>query len=90
MRLESLKFESSAFAFVCFEISTLLKHEIPKQTNAKADESNSYPYLKNTEFLCLLTIGRFRIWDWLLACDEKDIFILNFEFEKKNHRFSHL
>ena len=50
------KFESSAFAFVCFEISTLLKLEIStplkleissfrrvdisKQTNAKADESN--------------------------------------------------
>ena len=26
--LEKLKFESSAFAFVCFEISTLLKLEI--------------------------------------------------------------
>ena len=50
------KFESSALAFVCFEISTLLKLEIStllkleissfrrieisKQTNAKADESN--------------------------------------------------
>ena len=30
-----LKFDSSALAFVCFEISTLLKLEISKQTNAK-------------------------------------------------------
>ena len=29
------KFDSSALAFVCFEISTLLKLEISKQTNAK-------------------------------------------------------
>ena len=36
----SRKFESSAFAFVCFEISTLLKLEISKHTNAKADDSN--------------------------------------------------
>ena len=39
-QIHSLKFDSSALAFVCFEISTLLKLEISKQTNAKADESN--------------------------------------------------
>ena len=41
----SLKFESSAFAFVCFEISTLLKLEIStllelEISNAKVDDSN--------------------------------------------------
>ena len=38
--LRSLKFESSAFAFVCFEISSFRRVEISKQTNAKADDSN--------------------------------------------------
>ena len=34
------KFDSSALAFVCFEISSFRRVEISKETNAKADESN--------------------------------------------------
>ena len=43
IELELFKFESSAFAFVCFEISSLLKLEIStllKLEISKADDSN--------------------------------------------------